>query len=160
MQDMKYNEINKFESKRHEALMGVWWGGLMLKKAAREYFKDQPLTETQFNVLVVLEMAKTELTQRDLSDRLLVDKSNLTGLVDRMVKNGIIVRKSVEGDRRCNVIEITTKGLKALAKAKPGYEALVKKIMSVFSDEETAELTKFMLKLHGGLDASNVQANN
>ena len=154
---MKYNEINKFESKRHEALMGVWWGGLMLKKAARGYFKDQPLTETQFNVLVVLEIAETQLTQRELSDRLLVDKSNLTGLVDRMEKNGVIVRRSVEGDRRCNVIEITPKGLQLLAKAKPGYEALVKRIMSVFSNEETAELTNFMLKLHGGIDASDTQ---
>ncbi len=57
MEMQHYNEVNKFANHAHEALMGVWWSGLMLKRTARAFFRAHTISDTQFNALVVLKVA-------------------------------------------------------------------------------------------------------
>ena len=143
MKHQHYNEVNRFANPAHEALMGVWWSGLMLKRTARAFFRAHAVSDTQFNALVVLKVAGCPLTQRELGERLLVDKSDLTGVIDRMEKAGLVARRAVKGDRRA-----------ALAAAEPDYIALVTRVMSAFTPAETATLTKLMVRLHDALDAA------
>ena len=149
-----YNDINNFTNPAHEALMGVWWSGLLLKKTARTFFRAHAISDTQFNALVILKVAGRPLTQREMGERLLVDKSDLTGLLDRMEKAGLVQRKGVEGDRRCNAVSLTAKGSAELAKSEPEYIDLVNRAMSVFSDSEIATLTRLMIRLHDSLGAA------
>lgn len=151
---MKYNEINKFSNPRHEALMGVWWTGLLMKQLARNVFRHLPLTETQFNVLLILRVAESPLTQQQMSERLLVDKSNLTGLIDRMEAAGLVARGEVPGDRRRHALEMTAKGKALLAEAEPIYTAAVEKAMSKFTKKEIADITHYMLRLHAALESA------
>ncbi len=148
---MHYNEINKFANPAHEALMGVWWSGLKLKKAARAFFRAHAVTDTQFNAMVVLKVAGRPLAQKELCERLLVDKSDLTGLLGRREKAGLVVRKGVKGDKRLNAVSLTAKGRAELERTEPDYVKLVQRTMSVFTPAETAALTGLMLKLHDAL---------
>ena len=152
MKSKHYNEINAFANPRHEALMGVWWAGLLMKKRERAFFRAHGVTDTQFNVLVVLEVAGRPLLQRELGERLLVDKSDLTGLVDRMEKAGLVERRAVEGDRRCNAVALAPAGRAALARIEPDYVALVERTMAGFSPREIGTLTSLMVRLHEALD--------
>lgn len=147
-----YNETNRFANPAHEALMGVWWSGLKLKRAARSFFRAHAISDTQFNALVVLNVAGRPLTQREMGERLLVDKSDLTGLVDRMEKGGLVERRAVAGDRRCNAVALTAKGRAELERSEPDYAALVARVMSAFTRSEVATLTRLMVKLHDSLD--------
>lgn len=156
---MHYNEINRFANPAHEALMGVWWSGLLLKKAARAFFRAHAVSDTQFNAMVVLKVAGRPLMQREMCERLLVDKSDLTGLLGRMEKAGLVVRKDVKRDRRRNAVSLTPKGRAELERSEPDYAALVRRTMSVFSPDETATLTKLMLKLHDALEAEESAAS-
>ena len=149
-----YNEVNHFANQAHEALMGVWWSGLKLKHSARAFFRAHAMSDTQFNALLVLKVSDRPLTQRELSERLLVDKSDLTGLIDRMERAGFVARGNVAGDRRCNAVSLTDAGRAALATAEPDYIELVARIMSAFTPSETKQLTAMMLKLHDALDAA------
>ena len=159
MKTPHYNEINRFENPAHEALMGVWWSGLKLKRAARAFFRAHDVSDTQFNALVVLKVAGRPLSQREMGERLLVDKSDLTGLVDRMEKAGLVERRAVADDRRRHAVSLTDAGRAALARTESDYTALVTQAMATFSREEIATLTRLMLKLHDSLDAvSNAEA--
>jgi DNA-binding MarR family transcriptional regulator len=154
MKKQHYNEVNRFANPSHEALMGVWWSGLMLKRTARAFFRAHAVSDTQFNALLVLKVAGRPLTQRELGERLLVDKSDLTGVIDRMEKAGLVARRAVKGDRRCNAVALTDAGRAALSAAEPDYIALVSRVMSAFTPDETATLTKLMVRLHDALDAA------
>ena len=154
MKKQHYNEVNRFQNPAHEALMGVWWSGLMLKRTARAFFRAHAVSDTQFNALLVLKVAGRPLTQRELGERLLVDKSDLTGVIDRMEKAGLVARRAVKGDRRCNAVALTDAGRAALSAAEPDYIALVSRVMSTFAPDETATLTKLMVRLHDALDAA------
>ena len=154
MKKQHYNEVNRFANPSHEALMGVWWSGLMLKRTARAFFRAHAVSDTQFNALLVLKVAGRPLTQRELGERLLVDKSDLTGVIDRMEKAGLVARHAVKGDRRCNAVALTDAGRAALAAAESDYITLVTRVMSAFTADETAMLTKLMVRLHDALDAA------
>ena len=149
---MPFNSVNHFEDAEHEALMGVWWSGVLLKQIARRFFRDQPVAESQFNVLMALRYAERALSQQDLSERLLVDKSNLTALIDSLVKRGFVRRCREKRDRRFYRLKLTGEGVALLAELEPGYLELVHGIMEVFTPEERTRLTEYMVRLQSSME--------
>ena len=149
---MIFNQVNNFDDREHEALMGIWSTGILLKQQSRRFFKDYVVSESQFNVIMTLKYAEKPLSQQALSERLLVDKSNLTGLVDGLEKLGFVKRRNVPNDRRLYRLELTEKGTSFLDEVEPSYRKLVKKIMSVYSADDLKQITAYMVRLQEGLD--------
>jgi len=155
-----HNELVSFEDRDHEALMGVWWTGILLKKRAKHFFSNFLSSEVQFNIMMVLKYAEKPLTQSELGEQLLVDKSNITGLLDRMEKSGLIRRLSVPDDRRCYHIELTAAGREILEKVEKPYHDHVKKLMSVFSPDEINDINRYMSRLEKAVTAEESTAFN
>jgi DNA-binding MarR family transcriptional regulator len=141
----------QFENKAHEALMNVWWTGLALKKAANSFFQDDVASDAQFNILVLLHDAQAPMTQNDLSKKLLVDKSNITGLVDRLEKQGLIKRTEVQNDRRSYHIKLTKQGADVIKKLNASYLERVEKIMGAFNKKDQDELIAMMKRVRQGI---------
>jgi len=140
-----------FEDPAHEALMNVLWTGTLLKRAARTFFKDAPLTEAEFNLLMVLRHGDRAFSQNDLSERLLVDKSNVTALIDRLQRADLIRRNAVAGDRRRYHITLTDAGRRLVDAIDPVYYGMVNEVMSGFSEREYRTLIRLMRKVRQGL---------
>ncbi|MEN8006206.1 MAG: MarR family transcriptional regulator [Candidatus Krumholzibacteriota bacterium] len=145
-----------FENVPHEALMNILWTGTLLKRTARTFFREAPLTEAEFNLLMVLHHSSDSLSQKDLSERLLVDKSNITGLIDRLQKSGYIMRNPVPNDRRRYDITLTEAGRKLITRADPVYHRLVDQVMDGLSERECRTLVSLTRKVRQGLRASNL----
>jgi DNA-binding MarR family transcriptional regulator len=143
----RHNQTLRFDDKEHEALMGLWWTGLLLKKRANTFFKKALSSEAQFNVMMVLRYSEEPLTQNQLSEKLLVDKSNITGLVDRMAKAGLIHRIPVPHDRRCYHVELTAAGRDMLDQIEQPYRQHVHQLMAIFSLEEITQIIGFTERL-------------
>ena len=150
---MIFNQVNHFDDAEHEALMGIWWSGILLKQQARRFFKNHVASESQFNVMMALKYAGKPLSQQDLSERLLVDKSNLTGLIDSLEKLDFVKRCNVPNDRRLYRLELTAQGAAFLNEVETPYRELVKKIMSVFNADDLKQLTGYMVRLQVGLES-------
>lgn len=150
-----YTQLVKFDDKKHEALMGVWWTGIMLKKQAKHFFSNYLSSEVQFNIMMVLKYAEEPLTQNEIGEQLLVDKSNITGLLDRMEKAGLLRRVDVPGDRRCHHVELTAAGLEIIDRVEQPYRDYVKTLMGIFKDEEIAAITDYMERLQRAVAAGN-----
>ena len=101
-----------------------------LLRASRRIFKPFGLSEAQFNVLHILRDAATNLSQRELSDILIVDRSNVTGLVDRMEAAGWVKRLPVPGDRRAYQVCLTPLGRKLWQNVYPHYEQAAAKVVA------------------------------
>ena len=91
------------------------------------------------------------MTQNDLSRKLLVDKSNITGLLDRLEKQGLLVRTNVEGDRRSYHIELTREGRRVVNKLDKRYTSAVESVMNELSAEEHEILIRLTKKVRSGL---------
>jgi DNA-binding MarR family transcriptional regulator len=140
--------------RENETLLNIYYTGDILRKKARVFFKAYGITDVQFNVLVLLYYEADEdrgLTQQDLSRMLLVNRSNITSLVDRMEKARFVRRFEVPGDRRYNAIRLTPLGKEVLSKVESRYMEEVKRIVGVLSEEESESLIMALGRIREGL---------
>lgn len=136
----------------HDAFNSILNTGIMLKNAARQFFRNRPTTEVQFTVLMLLKHTNHPVTQKELSEWLLVDKSNLTGLVDRMESAGHLKRNKTEKDRRSYHLELTPAAEALLEELERPYRELLNSMMGDFSVEELLQIVRLMNKLQRSLD--------
>jgi DNA-binding MarR family transcriptional regulator len=99
-----------------------------------------------YDVLLNLEEAPDHhLKMSELADRVLISKSGLTRVVDRLEKLGYVERGSCPGDRRAVYASLTAKGLAERERAWPIYEkALVEVFASKLSVDEAEVLRNVM----------------
>jgi DNA-binding MarR family transcriptional regulator len=80
---------------------------------------EQGIPLSYFDVLIQLWRADGRLRMSDLADAVLLSRSGLTRLVDRMARDGLVRREPCPTDRRALYAVLTPEGKKALQKALP-----------------------------------------
>lgn len=133
----------------HETILNVYYSGMCVKKTADNFFRQFGLTDVQFSVLMTLTHQSTvePITQADLSRMMMVNPANVTGLIDRMEKSGLVKRVASDDDRRTNFIKLTAKGRKLFEKVEPLYAETVKNTVSSLSKSEQTKLIEMLEKL-------------
>lgn len=141
-----------FVSTEHEALLNLYYTTNCLKKHAAEFFAPYGLTDVQFNLMMMLKHhGGTEgLSQARLSEMMLVNRANITGLIDRLEKAGFVARTAAD-DRRYNMIKLTQKGQQLLDKADADYGEKVQQVMSVLTKADQKALIKACGKIRKNL---------
>lgn len=86
-----------------------------LGQQAEQLTRTAELTGTQYNVLRILRGAGPEgLACRGIGDRMITHDPDITRLLDRMEKRGLITRERQKDDRRVVKARITARGLELL----------------------------------------------
>ena len=146
-----------FTLKSHDSLLNVYFTATCIKKQATEFLSQFDLTAVQVNLLMMLGHQAEEsggLSQVRLSEMMLVNRANVTSLVDRMEKAGFVIRTAAEGDRRSNIIKMTAKGKKLLKKVEPIYAKEVQRIMSPLNDGEQKKLVNMLERVRENMKNS------
>jgi DNA-binding MarR family transcriptional regulator len=112
-----------------------------LEKKALGLFKPHGLTPAQFNVLHLLSDQPEGMRASDLAHALIVDPSNVTGLLKRMKQVGLLRELENSGDRRQHVVGLNAKGRAVWKAARRDYEKNLAAIDSALSPvgRKTAE---------------------
>ena len=132
-------------SVNHEALLSLVRTSSLMQKLSDRFFSRFGLTDVQFNILMILKEHQQEgLSQQELSEHLIVTKSNVVGLIDRLERSGHVRREAHPSDRRFNQIVLTRKGEQLEAKIEKQYFAEVDKMMNVLSASEKKALIRAM----------------
>ena len=102
-----------------------------------------------YDVMVQLSVApENRLSMRELADRVLLSKSGVTRLVDRMADAGYVERDSCAEDRRIVYARLTDKGRKILDQVMPGHISDVERYFSShLTDEEARVVTGALEKV-------------
>lgn len=110
--------------------IGLLWGQISSK--LDEVLAPAKLNISKFNILMIIKHVGgyDGIQQNEISKRLLVTASNITKLLDKLEKDGLITRNTKKGDRRVKLIRITDYGSKTLDKIWPKYLKITKKINS------------------------------
>jgi DNA-binding MarR family transcriptional regulator len=88
-----------------------------LGQEAEQLLKAQGLTGAQYNVLRILRGAEPEgLACRSIGERMISHDPDITRLLDRMEKRGLITRERQKDDRRVVKTRVTAQGLEILKK--------------------------------------------
>jgi DNA-binding MarR family transcriptional regulator len=106
-------------------------------------------TLPQFDVMAALYRAGRGLTMSALSEALMVSNGNVTGIVERLVADGLVVRVAVEGDRRATRVCLTTKGRETFAAMAAVHRGWVSDALGRLTEAEAAELARLLDKARG-----------
>jgi DNA-binding MarR family transcriptional regulator len=126
-------------------------------RESQRLFRPHGLTAAQYNVLNVLGPRTDGMSQRELGDVLVVDRSNVTGLLDRMEKAGWVRRADDPADRRVYRITLTPSGRKLWQKIEPRYLAAIEQVTAGISVREMAACTGLLNRLAQQAANWNVQ---
>lgn len=119
-----------------------------LTKIADQFFRPYNLTAAQYNALIILRTAKTKLSQHELSSQLVVSRSDITGIVDRLEKGGYVKRVAHEYDRRIKLLEIMKKGLDLVKKVEEAYFQEIEAITRSLNLSDLKQLEKFITQIN------------
>ena len=102
----------------HKAEVRLWLRLLtcttLIENEVRSRLRDQfEVTLPRFDLMAQLERAPKGMTLGELSQRMMVSNGNVTGLVDRLVEQGLITRQPSLKDRRAQIVSLTAQGRKS-----------------------------------------------
>lgn len=139
---------------RHDPRLAAWSAFLraharVVRELERELQAEQGMALTDYDVLVQLANAgERRLRMSELAERLLLSRSGVTRLVDRLEAGGLVERVSCDTDRRGQWASLTDAGYDRLRTASPTH---LRGVASHFLDrlpgEELSALGRILSRL-------------
>lgn len=137
----------------HDLLVALLLVQNTLERRSETFFQPFGLTSAQFNILNILAYQDGRVEQSTLVDLLLVGKSSISIVLNRMVRAGLVLRKEHEKDRRQVVLVLTPRGRSLWRKISSRYEASVEKIFGALPVSRRQRFLDDLKVLHGEIRA-------
>ena len=113
----------------------------LIEKQVRSHLRAQfDTTLPRFDLMAQLERAPDGMKMKELSRRMMVTSGNITPVTDQLVKEGLIERSSVDGDRRAWLIRLTPAGRALFKKMAKRHEAWIVQAFDALSSKELQTL--------------------
>lgn len=103
----------------------------LVQRAFIDVGRSHDLTPQQAQLLCVLAQGESGVGMTDLGKMLNLEKSSVTGLVDRVQRRSLVQRVADSGDRRALKITLTEEGLRL---ANAAHEGVVEKLEEMAAD--------------------------
>jgi DNA-binding MarR family transcriptional regulator len=119
-------------------------------------FREARLSLVQFITLMSLEANNGVMTPSEIAEWTQTERHNITTLVRRMLKDGLIETKPDSNDRRIINVFITKKGRDILKRGTPLAKEVIDKVMLSMTENDAIQLEKLMrfmrLNAHSSLE--------
>lgn len=127
---------------------------LLMREARQRIATRWSLTLPQFDVLAELARADAGgFTFVELSRLLLVTSGNLTGIVDRLEQQKLVLRRPDARDRRVIRVALSDKGRRVTDEVLPAHAADIEEILSFMPRATLVQLSDLLGRLRDGLHA-------
>ena len=120
-----------------------------MKQQTGEFYKAK-ITLPQLAILDLLNRSG-ELSMSDMARFMNVTTAAMTGIIDRLVRDGYVMRIPDPDDRRVIKIKLTAKGSSAAKNILEQRRRLITKIFGVLSRDEREEYIKILTRIQDGL---------
>lgn len=118
------------------------------------HFARYGLSEPKFKALIHLYMAGDRgLIQSELSKKMLVSRANITGLLDRLEKEDMVVRSNDSLDKRAFRVCLTNRAFALMHAFLPVHNDYIHKVVSALDGHEKEVLISLIKKLNKGLES-------
>jgi len=124
-----------------------------LVKLSREVLKEHGISGPQYGVLRILQR-RGPSTMTELSEELLVTAGNVTGLVDRLVRDGLVERQAGRRDRRVVRTRLTDAGRALVEEAAATHHRFLSRLLEGSSEADKKRLLELLEQLHQAVQTS------
>lgn len=151
---MLQSELKKkqpFELPEIEAILNLMRTNDQFDNRFGKFFRQYGLTSSQYNVLRILRGEGKPLPSLEIAQRMVQVVPAITGLIDRLEKQGLVERKRCEQDRRVVYVELTAKARKLLKQMDKPEVELHKQLIGHLTKKELKELSRLLVKARESL---------
>jgi DNA-binding MarR family transcriptional regulator len=125
----------------------------MIEGEVRERLRvEHATTLPRFDVLAALYRAEDGLRMSELSGALRVSNGNVTGIVDRLVADGLVERVPVEDDRRAMRVRLGIEGRAVFSMLAAHHEGWIDEIFSSVDGPEAEALSDTLRAIAARID--------
>jgi len=126
----------------------------LIERSVRQGLREEfGITLPRFDLLSQLDRAGDGLTMGELSRRLMVTNGNVTGLIDRLVTEGLVARQPSQHDRRAQMVSLTPAGKQAFDAMIPKHQDFIAGRLEGLSRNELVDLHRLLGKLKISFEA-------
>ena len=116
----------------------------LLSRGPAQVLKAEDLSATQYNVLRILRGAPKGLACGEIGNRMITRDPDITRLLDRLEKRGLISRARDTKDRRMVLTHITSEGLKLLSRLDEPVQESHRRQLGHLGRERLRQLAELM----------------
>lgn len=154
MKDLKSVGIEIGQGKFYEEV--IYLTGLLYNRLSNEisaFLTPHNLSPGKFNILMIVKHQGKDkgLSQVEVSKRLIVTPSNMTKMIDKLEKEGMVSRSALAGDKRVKVLKITPKGSDLLDKVWGDYDRQLNRLTANLSQDKQKQLSALLQEWLGTL---------
>jgi len=140
-----------FRSLEQEAYLALLRTADALQSSVEAKLNEFGLTGTQYNALRILRGAGPEgLPCSEIGERMITRDPDVTRLLNRLEKRGLVTRVRAKADRRVIYGKITTAGLKLLREMDEPIEKHGRQILKHVGQEKLQQLIELLELVRGG----------
>ena len=122
------------------------------KKVIDLYVGETNLHKSQHRMLMVLSHLGSNVSQRDLAERLNITPAAVAVTLKKLEKNGLVERTVSESDNRFNQVVLTEKGKQIVKESHKVFKYADEKMFSGFSQEELDVLEAYVTRIKENLE--------
>lgn len=146
------SKARKVGSPEEAAFLDLLRTADVLTRNAISVLKAEDLSHTQYNVLRILRGAPQGLPCGEIASRMITRDPDVTRLLDRMEKRGLISRARDTRDRRMVLTRITSEGLKLVNRLDEPVQQMHRKLLGHLGKERLRALGELMAAARAKLE--------
>jgi DNA-binding MarR family transcriptional regulator len=136
------------DTPERRAVVSVVRGFGAIQRQMSPHYARFGLTPAQFQMLTVINRLRSErITQRRLGQELYVSFPNVTVMLSRLERDGLIERTVNEEDRRERFVRITAHGRTLLKRIWKEQPAQLERVMTGLNNDERLDLCRLLNKM-------------
>ena len=132
---------------------------ILLDDCDRRFFAEYGLSTRQFWALQHLDK-RQGCSMVDLSRFLFTDKSNITGIVDRLERLNLVTRATAPHDRRIILITLTAEGQHLRDTVIAQHEARINELMGAIHNSDLHSLLEYLGAISTNIETYFAQVSN
>ena len=139
----------QLQDRSSKARLRLWLRLLQSTRKIEAELRDRlrvnfSVTLPRFDVLAALYRKPDGMLMSELSRFLMVSNGNVTGIIDRLVADGLVVRAQRQGDRRTSIVKLTNKGVLDFELMASAHEDWVSELLAEFTSGDAENLSDML----------------
>jgi DNA-binding MarR family transcriptional regulator len=135
-----------------EGMLNLLVTGALLNQQGEMRFGQFGLSTSAYNVLRILRGSSDGLPRGEIAERMVNQSPDVTRLIDRLARRGLVRRSRVRLDRRLSVTRITDKGIALLERAEIANVEQRAYLATRLSESEWRQLSGMCERIYGEKD--------
>jgi DNA-binding MarR family transcriptional regulator len=135
----------------HVAELRLWLrlltcANLIGAEIRRRLRKEFGTTLPRFDLMAQLERAHDGMSLNELSRRMMVTNGNVTGLVERLLAEGLVDRRPAPNDRRAQTVRLTPKGQRYFQRMAQAHGEWLAAMLAGLGEAEIEQMMRLLAR--------------